>query len=417
MLQVGLNPYGLTYWLGLQGAGSPRANPNGVGLEGFLGLAQEIGAKVVELHNGWLGKMSEAELVALRERLAKLGMVPVVSSGLVHEPVGSAIGPARVLGAKTIRLALTRVLEGNRNGLGDEWPKLVETVRSGLKEYAAKAAEHGIWLGIEDHQDFTSQELVDFCDEAGPNVGITFDMANPFSVGESPLDFTRRIAPKVRHMHLKDYNVQFTDEGIRLVRSAIGDGAVPFSEMIEIIQPHQRQPDGDDRACCAGGAPHPLLPAGVVERLCAHHRRRARRLSRRGPSQPPAGRRRLPHALGEGRGRSGAHRLRIGTAPPQRGEPEETRDHVGKETGMAGELSGKVAFVSGSGRGLGRRVAEKLAELGRRPCDSRSRLGRAGEVRRSREPGRCGQAAGGCARREGRCRHRQYQRSQPPWRR
>ena len=238
MLQVGLNPYGLTYWLGLQGAGSPRANPNGVGLEGFLGLAQEIGAKVVELHNGWLGKMSEAELVALRERLAKLGMVPVVSSGLVHEPVGSAIGPARVLGAKTIRLALTRVLEGNRNGLGDEWPKLVETVRSGLKEYAAKAAEHGIWLGIEDHQDFTSQELLDFCDEAGPNVGITFDMANPFSVGESPLDFTRRIAPKVRHMHLKDYNVQFTDEGIRLVRSAIGDGAVPFKEMIEIIQPH-----------------------------------------------------------------------------------------------------------------------------------------------------------------------------------
>lgn len=31
---------------------------------------------------------------------------------------------------------------------------------------------------------------------------------------------------------------------------------------------------------------------------------------------------------------------------------------------MPGELSGKVAFVSGSGRGLGRRVAEKLALLG-----------------------------------------------------
>ena len=237
MLQVGLNPYGLTYWLGLQGAGTPRANPKGVGLEGFIGLAQEIGAKVVELHNGWLNKMSEAELTALRERLAKLGMVPVVSSGLVHEPVGSAIGPAKILGARTIRLALTRVLEGNRNGLGDEWPKLVETVRAGLKEYAGKAAEHGIWLGIEDHQDFTSQELLDLCDEAGPNVGITFDMANPFSVGEAPLDFTRRIAPKVRHMHLKDYNVQFTDEGIRLVRSAIGDGAVPFREMLDIILP------------------------------------------------------------------------------------------------------------------------------------------------------------------------------------
>lgn len=238
MLRVGLNPYGLTYWLGLQGAGTPRANPNGVGLDGFIGMATELGARVVELHNGWLKAMSAEELAALRQRLEKLDLTPVIGSGLVHEPIGSAVGPAKALGAKTIRLALTRVLEGNRNGLGADWPKLVQTVRSGLKDYAAQAAEHGIWLGIEDHQDFTSQELVDFCDESGPNVGITFDMANPFSVGESPIDFTRRIAHKVRHMHLKDYNVQFTDEGIRLVRSAIGDGAVPFREMLDIILPH-----------------------------------------------------------------------------------------------------------------------------------------------------------------------------------
>ena len=31
---------------------------------------------------------------------------------------------------------------------------------------------------------------------------------------------------------------------------------------------------------------------------------------------------------------------------------------------MAGELSGKTAFVTGSGRGLGRVMAERLAELG-----------------------------------------------------
>ena len=36
MLDVGLNPYGLTYYLGLQGRGTPRANPGGRGLEGFI---------------------------------------------------------------------------------------------------------------------------------------------------------------------------------------------------------------------------------------------------------------------------------------------------------------------------------------------------------------------------------------------
>ncbi len=36
MLQTGLNPYGLTYVLGLQGHGTERANPKGRGLEGFI---------------------------------------------------------------------------------------------------------------------------------------------------------------------------------------------------------------------------------------------------------------------------------------------------------------------------------------------------------------------------------------------
>ena len=63
----------------------------------------------------------------------------------------------------------------------------------------------------------------------GPGVGIIFDTGNTFPVAEAPLDFTRVIAPHVRHVHLKDYRVQFTDEGYRLVRCAIGDGAVPFA--------------------------------------------------------------------------------------------------------------------------------------------------------------------------------------------
>ena len=45
MLDVGLNPYGLTYYLGLQGRGTPRANPDGRGLEGFIELAEELGAQ------------------------------------------------------------------------------------------------------------------------------------------------------------------------------------------------------------------------------------------------------------------------------------------------------------------------------------------------------------------------------------
>ena len=67
----GLNPYGLTYHLGLQGAGGPRANPKGAGLEGFIAIATELGASVLEIYDPWLRALSDDELRALRDRRAR----------------------------------------------------------------------------------------------------------------------------------------------------------------------------------------------------------------------------------------------------------------------------------------------------------------------------------------------------------
>lgn len=238
MLEVGLNPYGLTYTLGLQGRGTPRANPTGSGLEGFIAIATELGAKTLEIFQPWLAEMSDSELAALRDRLDRLGMRPVVSSGLHMGNIDSCLRSARGLGATIIRFALTPVLCGDRSAAGEKWPELVANVRTKLADYGPKAAAEGVTLVIENHQDFTSRELVDFCDEAGANVGIVYDTGNSFPVAEAPLDFTRVVARKVRHVHLKDYNAQFTDEGFRLVRCAIGDGAVPFKELLAILAKH-----------------------------------------------------------------------------------------------------------------------------------------------------------------------------------
>jgi sugar phosphate isomerase/epimerase len=238
MLRVGLNPYGLTYTLGLQGGGTPRANPDGRGLEGFIEIAVELGARTLEIFEPWLEEMNKAELQGLRDRLGSLGMVPVVSSGLTMGPVDRAIRIAEALEAKVVRLGLTPVLCGDRNAKGAEWPQLVANVRAKLAEFAPAAERAGVTLAIENHQDFRSTELVGFCKEAGPGVGICFDTGNTFPVGEAPPDFTSRIAPFVRHLHLKDYHVQSTDEGYRLVRCAIGDGAVPFRELVAILAEH-----------------------------------------------------------------------------------------------------------------------------------------------------------------------------------
>jgi len=238
LLRVGLNPYGLTYHLGLQGAGTPRANPKAVGLEGYIALATELGARTIELWEGWTGKLSDDELKALGARLKELGMEPIGSSGLQQADFANSIRIARGLGSTIIRFALTPILCGDRNAAGARWHELVQSTWDKLGQLAPMAAEHGITVVIENHQDFTSKELVNFCAESGPNVGIVFDTANTFPVAESPLDFTRVIAPYVRYLHLKDYRVQFTDEGYRLVRWASGDGCVPFAGIVEILSKH-----------------------------------------------------------------------------------------------------------------------------------------------------------------------------------
>ncbi|HQZ13600.1 MAG TPA: TIM barrel protein [Devosia sp.] len=234
-LRMGLNPYGLTYTLGLQGRGTPRANPRATGLDGFLSLAAELDAKVVELWDGWL---SEADLGALRARLEAHDMLPVVSSGLHNGDIDANIHYAKALGADRIRVALTHILCGDRAAAGRSWYELVASTREKLGVAAQKVADAGVTLLIENHQDFTSRELVGFCDEFGPAVRIVYDTANSFPVAESPLDFTRVVAPYVRYVHAKDYRVQFTDEGIRLVRCPTGDGAVPFRELFDILAQH-----------------------------------------------------------------------------------------------------------------------------------------------------------------------------------
>lgn len=237
-ITTGLNPYGLTYYLGLQGAGTPRANPNGAGLEGFIALTDELGGKAIELWEGWFKSMSDDELSALRQRLDDKGWKRVLSSGLMHCDIDLLLKAAKALDATYIRLALTPILCGDRAAAGDRWYELVAEVRKRLEQYAPVAEAAGKVLLIENHQDFTSHELVGLCNDYGPAVRIVFDMANTFPVAESPLDFTRVIAPYVRHCHVKDYRVQFTDDGFRLCRCPSGDGAVPHKEMFDILAQH-----------------------------------------------------------------------------------------------------------------------------------------------------------------------------------
>jgi 3-oxoisoapionate decarboxylase len=238
MFQIGLNPYGFTHAVGLQAFGTSRANPEGTGLHGFISIAREIDAQCFEFDGRWLAPLKDDELQAIARELPAVPRL--CSYWLQHTPgetLDEAIRATRAIGGTIIRLHLTPVLEGARAKQGSKWKAMVDHARTTLNRETPIAADAGLQVAIENHQDLGSEELLRFADEAGPNVGITLDTGNPFAVAEDPVAFATRVAPRLLHVHLKDYVAQPTPEGFRLIRCAIGDGCVPLREIADALGP------------------------------------------------------------------------------------------------------------------------------------------------------------------------------------
>lgn len=236
MFRIGLNPYGLSYAVGLQGLGTPRVNPSPIGLEGFIAVARGAGVQCIELDHRWLTPMTPGSLARLADAIA--GMTPVCSFWLSQKPgetLADAVRCATAIGAPIVRLHLTPVLEGARSKCGPRWSEMIAHARAVLRVESRRAADAGLVIALENHQDLGSEELVALAEEMGEHVGVTFDTGNAFAVGEEPVAFARRAAHRIRHVHLKDYVAQFTDEGYKLVRCAIGDGCVPFDDIAEAL--------------------------------------------------------------------------------------------------------------------------------------------------------------------------------------
>ena len=89
---------------------------------------------------------------------------------------------------------------------------------------------------MENHQDLASEELLWLCESIeSQRLGITLDTGNTLATAEEPVDFARRVAPYVKNVHLKDYQVSMSNEGYRLVRCPLGQGVVDFPTLFEIL--------------------------------------------------------------------------------------------------------------------------------------------------------------------------------------
>ncbi|MEZ4730502.1 MAG: sugar phosphate isomerase/epimerase family protein [Caldilineaceae bacterium] len=240
-LPIGLCIFGIAYSAGSTGNWAQRTDGKPVGPLDFLNLAVRLGLSSVEAPPTYFAPSGQKEdLIAFRSQAAEQGLGIVVDGPRIDpDAFRPCLEQAAWLGTKVVRCVLSGILCGDRRPMGGlaGWQRHLDQMVQHLKGIAPLAEDLGLKIGIENHQDATSADLIRVCEEVGsPNIGITLDTGNPLAVAEDPVIFAERILPYLVHVHLKDYRMAATPSGYRLFHCPIGAGVVDFAALFRLFR-------------------------------------------------------------------------------------------------------------------------------------------------------------------------------------
>jgi 3-oxoisoapionate decarboxylase len=230
-MRIGLSVHGTTFGMGIDArSGRPVISPREL-----LDRAITAGLQGVELP-AFLMEGEDATSVA-RYASERWLFITLETEGYDPNTLASAIDLAAQLGAGTLRTMVGGAkLGGDRRPLAGRWQSFLQGVLAGLREATAIAERAGVNLAVENHQDLASEELLWLSQSIGSRrFGITLDTGSTLATAEEPVDFARRVAPYMHHVHLKDYQLYMCNEGYRLVRCPLGQGVVDFPALFHLL--------------------------------------------------------------------------------------------------------------------------------------------------------------------------------------
>ncbi len=209
--------------------------------EAFVDLCRSYGADGCQLDQSQLGSTEPAYLDGLKRRLQDAGLFVELSVGAKaledDQRFAEVAAVARRLGAERMRVAL---LHGRRyedfktmaswREFADHWRRVVPARQRALDR-------ERIPVGIENHKDWRSDELVDLLRSVGsPYLGACVDFGNNLALLEDPVEVVTKLAPFAVTTHLKDMAVRAYDRGFELSEVPLGTGLCPLAKMIEILR-------------------------------------------------------------------------------------------------------------------------------------------------------------------------------------
>jgi len=185
--------------------------PKAYTMDSFLDRAKELGCEGVSLESCFFPEFGPAYLANLRTKLDAYGFDRVYAWGHPDglEAGGNAKAKAEMIQhidyAAAIGAPVMRVVGSSLMFRFQPHEPQLKILAEWFREAANIAEKKGIRLAVENHIDYTSDEIKWLIDQVGSaNFGINLDTANFLRLLDDPLEATRKLAKHVFATHIKD---------------------------------------------------------------------------------------------------------------------------------------------------------------------------------------------------------------------
>ena len=175
MNRIGAVSYSFQYSIGLFSYRDRPGEP--LDAAGFVRKTREAGGEVAQLFHSMTDPLDEDELARLRRTADELDvMLEVHGGGAQRADFDRTMHQAAALGAKVVGCSFGMMMRPDKIATLEAWDEHLSQCRARLRELRDVARSLGLIIGVENHLDFTVEELRDLIVELdSPHVGVIFD--------------------------------------------------------------------------------------------------------------------------------------------------------------------------------------------------------------------------------------------------
>jgi len=233
MNRVGIVAYSFQYPIGLF-TYKDRPGERFDAIE-FVKKTREAGGEVAQVFHSMVDDLDEAGLAQMRRTAEELDVMIEVHGGGAQRPTFErTMAQAAALGAKVIGCSFGMMTRPDKIATLAEWDQHVDQCRARLRELADAAKPLGLTVGVENHLDFTIEELRDLIRYVdSPHAGVILDVGNPLGTLDDPLDAVDLLGPYTVATHYKDFAVEEVARGFRLTMVPLGCGSLRLPEITQ----------------------------------------------------------------------------------------------------------------------------------------------------------------------------------------